>query len=102
MVAGETHRFRKHTYTLMSCPATLRVSKARIPLEEVFAADVSSEEFFGRDPKGSRNTPTIIEVLVQLQGVHGLNKTSYTTVDGKNPAPVDMVNVLSFTGFHTC
>ena len=24
------------------------------------------------------------------------------TVDGRNPAPVDMVNFPSFTGFHTC
>ena len=24
------------------------------------------------------------------------------TVDGKNPAPVDMVNIPLFTGFHTC
>ena len=24
------------------------------------------------------------------------------TVDGKNSAPVDMVNILLFTGFYTC
>ena len=24
------------------------------------------------------------------------------TVDGRNPAPVDMVNIPLFTGFHTC
>ena len=25
-----------------------------------------------------------------------------TTVDGRNPAPVDMVNISLFTGFPTC
>ena len=27
---------------------------------------------------------------------------SICTVDGSNPAPVDMVNIPLFTGFHTC
>ena len=26
----------------------------------------------------------------------------YSTVDGRNPAPVDMVNIPLITGFHTC
>ena len=27
---------------------------------------------------------------------------SLDTVDGRNPAPVDMVNIPLFAGFHTC
>ena len=29
-------------------------------------------------------------------------KRTFDTVDGRNPAPVDMVNIPLFTGFHTC
>ena len=29
------------------------------------------------------------------------NQVSFHTVDGRNPAPVDMVDIPLFTGFHT-
>ena len=33
---------------------------------------------------------------------HGSYRIYNTTVDGTNPAPVDMVNNPLFAGFHTC
>ena len=33
-------------------------------------------------------------VIVFLEGIND-------TVDGRNPAPVDMVNIILFTGFYT-
>ncbi len=33
---------------------------------------------------------------------HGTTRCLNHTVDGRNPAPVDMVNIPLFTGFHTC
>ena len=44
--------------------------------------------------------PSVVNDDLASGGSHP--KKVASTVDGRNPAPVDIVNIPLFTGFHTC
>ena len=51
--------------------------------------------------KYHHTTETSVYVRVRLLDVRCPDSCIYDTVDGRNPAPVDMVNIPLFTGFYT-
>ena len=85
---------------MLGCP--LKFATKNQPLEFLLKTtlDTCLIQPIKQSPSTERTNPMPFsskETSPIFHYIHGQN-----TVDGRNPAPVDMVDITLFTGFHTC
>ena len=87
-----------YTYHLEKATSTLHCF--RTPYAGCFPLDICWGFFFGwpRWFLVENGVPSFEREVDPI----GDTPIFHWTVDGRNPAPVDMLNILLFTGFHTC